>query len=100
MEEARELWEKAGLPKIAPRWKWYGYSLGDWCEEWTKCADRAVAGDWLLNGIRTAVLVDTDAVGGPTAGVPRKGVVRYNEQTGQVEYPEGFPLRDKFNTDE
>lgn len=99
MEEARELWEKAGLPKIAPRWKWYGYSLGDWCEEWTKCADRAVAGDWLLNGIRTAVLVDTDAVGGPTAGVPRKGVVRYNEQTGQVEYPEGFPLRDAFDTD-
>ena len=59
-----------------------------------------MAGDWLLNGIRTAVLVDTDAVGGPTAGVPRKGVVRYNEETGQVEYPEGFPLRDKFNTDE
>jgi UbiD family decarboxylase len=100
MEEARELWEKSGLPKITPRWKWYGYDLGDWCEEWTKCAERAVAGDWLANGIRTAVLVDTDAVGGPTAGVPRKGVVRYNEQTGQVEYPEGFPLRDKFNTDE
>jgi UbiD family decarboxylase len=99
MEEARELWEKAGLPKIAPRWKWYGYDLGDWCEEWTKCAQRAVAGDWLLNGIRTAVLVDADAVGGPTAGVPRKGVVRYNEQTGQVEYPEGFPLRDAFDTD-
>jgi UbiD family decarboxylase len=100
MEEARELWEKSGLPKITPRWKWYGYDLGDWCEEWTKCAERAVAGDWLANGIRTAVLVDTDAVGGPTAGVPRKGVVRYNEQTGQVEYPEGFPLRDAFDTDE
>ncbi|WP_428565304.1 MAG: UbiD family decarboxylase domain-containing protein [Solidesulfovibrio sp. DCME] len=100
MEEARELWEKAGLPPVAPRWKWYGYSLGDWCDEWTACADRAVAGDWLLNGLRTARLVDTDAVGGPTAGVPRKGVVRYNEATGEVEYPEGFPLKDCFGTDE
>jgi UbiD family decarboxylase len=100
MEEARELWDKAGLPPVSPRWKWYGYDLGDWCEEWTKCAERAVAGDWLANGIRTAKLVDTDRVGGPTAGVPHKGVVRYNEQTGEVEYPEGFPLKDTFGTDE
>lgn len=100
MEEARELWTKAGLPPVSPRWKWYGYDLGDWCEEWTKCAERAVAGDWLLNGIRTARLVDTDAVGGPTSGVPHKGVVRYDEQTGKVAYPEGFPLSDSFGTDE
>ena len=99
MEEARDLWLKAGLPPVAPRWKWYGYDLGDWCDEWTKCAERAVAGDWLLNGIRTACLVDTDAVGGPTAGVPHKGVVRFNEESGEVEYPEGFPLRDEFLTD-
>ncbi len=100
MEEARELWTKAGLPPVSPRWKWYGYDLGDWCEEWTRCAERAVAGDWLLNGIRTARLVDTDAVGGPTSGVPHKGVVRYDEQTGKVAYPEGFPLSDSFGTDE
>jgi len=99
MEEARDLWTKAGLPPVTPRWKWFGYDLGDWCEEWTKCAERAVAGDWLMNGIRTARLVDTDAVGGPTAGVPQKGVVRYDEKSGAVEYPEGFPLRDDFGTD-
>ncbi|QGM46781.1 UbiD family decarboxylase [Methylocystis heyeri] len=99
MEEARDLWLEAGLPPVAPRWKWYGYNLGDWTDEWTKCAERAVAGDWLLNGIRTASLVDADAVGGPTAGVPRKGVVQYNEKTGEVEYPPGFPLRDDFSTD-
>ena len=99
MEEARELWDKAGLPKVAPRWKWFGYDLGDWCDEWTACAKRAVDGDWLQNGIRTARLVDTDRVGGPTAGVPHKGVVRYNEQTGEVEYPEGFPVKDAFDTD-
>ena len=100
MEEARTLWDKAGLPPVTPRWKWYGYSLGDWCEEWTKCAERAVAGDWLINGLRTARLVDTDAVGGPTAGVPREGVVRWNEKTGEVDYPPGFPLKDRFDTDE
>jgi hypothetical protein len=32
--------------------------------------------------------------------VPHKGVVRYNEETGAVEYPEGFPLSDSFGTDE
>jgi 4-hydroxy-3-polyprenylbenzoate decarboxylase len=100
MEEARALWERAGLPTVTPRWKWYGYDLGDWCEEWTKCAERAVNGDWLINGERTARLVDTDAVGGPTAGVPHKGVVSWNEQTRQVDYPPGFPLRDQFDTDE
>ncbi|GFK94602.1 3-octaprenyl-4-hydroxybenzoate carboxy-lyase [Fundidesulfovibrio magnetotacticus] len=100
MEEARELWNQAGLPPVTPRWKWFGYSLGDWCDEWTRCAERAVAGDWLINGLRTALLVDTDAVGGPTAGVPRKGVVTWNEKTSQVDYPEGFPLKDDFETDQ
>jgi 4-hydroxy-3-polyprenylbenzoate decarboxylase len=100
MDEAKELWEKAGLPPVTPRWKWYGYNLGDWCDEWTRCAERAVKGDWLINGLRTALLVDTDAVGGPTAGVPRAGVVRWNPKTRKVEYPEGFPLKDKFDTDQ
>jgi UbiD family decarboxylase len=99
MEEAKELWEKAGLPKIKPVRKWFGYSLGDWCDEWDACADRAVKGDWLLNGIRTQKLVDTEAVGGPTAGVPNSGTVKFNEQTLEVEYPDGFPLVDDFDTD-
>jgi len=99
MEEARELWEKAGLPAIRPARKWYGYSLGDWCDEWDQCAERAVAGRWLLNGIRTARLVDTDGVGGPTSGIPRDGAVRLNEETLEVTYPEGFPLKDDFSTD-
>jgi hypothetical protein len=33
-------------------------------------------------------------VGGQSAGVPREGVVRWNEQTGAVDYPPGFPLND------
>ncbi|RBP05046.1 UbiD family decarboxylase [Roseiarcus fermentans] len=100
MEEARAIWQKVGLPPVTPRWKWYGYNLGDWTDEWTKCAERAVAGDWLINGLRTARLVDTDAVGGPTAGVPHKGVVVWNEKTNEVDYPPGFPLKDQFDTDE
>ncbi len=100
MLEAKELWEQAGLPKIKPVRKWFGYSLGDWCEEWDKCAERAVNGQWLLNRIRTAKLVDTDAVGGPTAGVPKDKAVIYHEDTHLVEYPEGFPCVDDFDIDD
>ncbi len=99
MEEAKELWEQAGLPEIWPARKWYGYSLGDWCDEWDKCAERAVAGKWLLNGIRTAKLIPTKDVGGPTSGVPRNGTVILNEETLEVDYPQGFPLVDDFNPD-
>ena len=99
MEEAKELWKQAGLPEIKPARKWFGYSLGDWCDEWDKCAERAVAGKWLLNGIRTAALVRTDAVGGPTAGVPRNAAVTLNEETLDVQYPAGFPQVDDFSTD-
>jgi 4-hydroxy-3-polyprenylbenzoate decarboxylase len=94
MEEARALWDKAGFSPVTPRWKWCGYDLDDWCDEWTRCAERAVNGDRLINGLRAAKLVDTDAVGGPTAGVPRAGVVKWNPKTKKVDYPEGFPLKD------
>jgi UbiD family decarboxylase len=99
MEEAKTIWDKVGLPPVTPRWKWYGYSLGDWCDEWSRCAQRAINGDWLINGKRTERLVDTDAVGGPTTGIPRSGAVVWNEKTGQVDYPAGFPLRDPLGTD-
>lgn len=99
MEEAKDLWTAAGLPEIAPARKWYGYSLGDWCDEWDKCAERAVLGQWLVNGLRTARLVPTDSVGGPTAGVPNNGAVIWDEDTHQVKYPDGFPCVDDFATD-
>lgn len=100
MEEAKDLWHKAGLPEIKPVRKWYGYSLGDWCDEWDACAKRAAEGDWLANGVRTARLVDTDQVGGPTAGVPNAHPVVYNESTGNVTYPDSFPVVDDFSTDD
>lgn len=99
MEEAKQLWDKAGMPPVKAVRKWYGYSLGDWCDEWDAAAKRAVEGDWMANGVRTERLVDTDQVGGPTSGVPRNGVVVYDEEDGTVNYPDGFPVVDDFSTD-
>ena len=99
MEEAREIWKEAGLPEIRPVRKWFGYSLGDWCDEWDRCAERAVEGKWLLNGIRTGKSVPTDSVGGPTAGVPHNSAVIIHEDTLEIDYPTGFPLVDDFDVD-
>ena len=53
MEAARELWEELGLPQLRPESPWYGYSLGDWLDEWDDAARRAADGDWLENGRRS-----------------------------------------------
>jgi hypothetical protein len=47
MENAKQLWEKLGLPSLRPESPWHGYSLGDWEEEWDKFADEAAAGEWM-----------------------------------------------------
>jgi len=47
MENAKRLWETLGLPSLRPESPWYGYSLGDWEEEWDKFAHEAAAGDWM-----------------------------------------------------
>jgi UbiD family decarboxylase len=54
MEHARELWDELGLPPLTPEAPWHGYSLGDWNAAWDDAARRAVAGDYLENGRRTA----------------------------------------------
>jgi len=54
MEHARELWDDLGLPPLTPEAPWHGYSLGDWNTAWDEAAMRAVAGDYLENGRRTA----------------------------------------------
>ncbi len=56
MEGAKALWERLGLPTLKPRPPWFGYSLGDWTEEWDTAARRAVDGDYLENGRRSARL--------------------------------------------
>ncbi len=53
MERAQALWQELGLPKLAVRPPWHGYSLGDWTEAWETAARNAVAGDWAKNGDET-----------------------------------------------
>jgi 4-hydroxy-3-polyprenylbenzoate decarboxylase len=47
MENARALWERLGLPALAPEMPWFGYSLGDWTEEWDNNAADATRGEWM-----------------------------------------------------
>ena len=54
MEDAKELWEKLGLPALKPESPWHGYSLGDWNDQWDDMAKRAADGDYLENGRRSA----------------------------------------------
>jgi 4-hydroxy-3-polyprenylbenzoate decarboxylase len=49
MERARDLWEKFGLPPLAPESPWHGYSLGEWTDAWEVAAERATRGEWQLN---------------------------------------------------
>jgi UbiD family decarboxylase len=46
MERAKALWEKLGLPPLKPESPWFGYSLGDWTEEWDRNALTATRGHW------------------------------------------------------
>ncbi len=50
MERAKAIWEEMGLPPLKPQPPWFGYSLGDWCEEWDQAAERAASGRYLENG--------------------------------------------------
>ena len=47
MENAKALWERLGLPALKPESPWYGYSLGDWTEEWDANAMAATRGEWM-----------------------------------------------------
>ena len=53
MEGAKALWERLDLPRLKPEPPWYGYSLGDWSDEWEQAARRAAEGHYLENGRRT-----------------------------------------------
>jgi 4-hydroxy-3-polyprenylbenzoate decarboxylase len=53
MEGARRIWDELGLPRLAPRPPWHGYSLGDWDAAWDVFAQRAVDGTWAQSGEET-----------------------------------------------
>ncbi len=50
MERAKKIWEELGLPALRPEQPWYGYSLGEWSDEFDEAADRAVKGDYFETG--------------------------------------------------
>ena len=62
MEDAKELWEKLGLPALKPESPWHGYSLGDWSQEWSEMAQRAADGAYMENGRRSAQLRKKDVL--------------------------------------
>ena len=41
MERAKVIWEELGLPKLKPESPWFGYSLGEWSQEFDAMAARA-----------------------------------------------------------
>lgn len=47
MEGAKALWERLGLPPLQPESPWFGYSLGDWSDEWDRNAEQAARGGWM-----------------------------------------------------
>lgn len=47
MENAKTLWDSLGLPPLRPEAPWFGYSLGDWTEEWDASAQQAARGEWM-----------------------------------------------------
>ncbi len=53
MEKARAIWEELGLPRLAARPPWHGYTLGDWDAAWDTFARRAVDGTWAQSGAET-----------------------------------------------
>jgi UbiD family decarboxylase len=53
MERAEALWTELGLPPIALKPPWHGYSLGDWIDRWDTYAERAVRGAWEETGKET-----------------------------------------------
>jgi 4-hydroxy-3-polyprenylbenzoate decarboxylase len=50
MEQAKKIWEELGLPPLKPEMPWYGYSLGQWPEEFQAEADRAVRSEHWKTG--------------------------------------------------
>lgn len=61
MERAKALWERLGLPALKPESPWFGYSLGDWTDDWDRRAALAARGDWLSDGRRTEACLSADA---------------------------------------
>ena len=54
MENAAKIWGELGLPELKPEQPWYGYSLGEWEEEFDEAAEMATNSDYWAYGERIA----------------------------------------------
>jgi 4-hydroxy-3-polyprenylbenzoate decarboxylase len=54
MERARQIWEELDLAPLKPETPWYGYSLGEWSDEFDAAAELAVNSDYWETGRRIA----------------------------------------------
>ena len=78
MERARVIWEELGLPRLTPEAPWFGYSLGDWSEEFDEAAARAVRGDYFVTGDilaqrrRSDVPINSEVREAPPDAPPRR----------------------------
>lgn len=61
MENAKALWERLGLPPLQPESPWFGYSLGDWSDEWDRNAQQAARGAWMERDAAYAARRSADA---------------------------------------
>ena len=50
MENAKKIWEELGLPALKPQAPWFGYSLGEWSEEFDRAAELAVKSEYFKTG--------------------------------------------------
>jgi len=50
MERAKAIWDELGLPALKPETPWFGYSLGEWPDEFDAAAERAVRGEYFETG--------------------------------------------------
>ena len=50
MEKAKVIWEELGLPALKPEAPWFGYSHGQWPDEFKVEAERAVRSEYWTTG--------------------------------------------------
>ena len=54
MENAAKIWDEIELPKLKPQEPWYGYSLGEWGDDFDEAAKMATESDYWAYGERIA----------------------------------------------
>ncbi len=54
MENAAKIWDEIGLPKLKPEEPWFGYSLGEWDDDFDEAAKMATDSDYWAYGERIA----------------------------------------------